>query len=244
MEGSESEAVFESLNLNPQLFINDVLNTVDDVVRDAFDFYLQQASDELKTVGADRSQDLKKGVNYIHKKMQSVLDERLAMWEEYCLLHCFRVPEGFSMPKNDELPRDSPMIQEAVNDPDLDAELDSLRNKLKSVTAESAKVNKELQELEKQSASSGQNARLVNEALQLYEQDGVHDMFQEMIKTAAELRANMEKLTAKRMEDKKLARTERILNPHIDIFKRQPGKALANVRLEDLQEFVTELKKM
>lgn len=41
MEGSESEAVFNSLNLNPQLFINEALNSVDDLVDDAFDFYLQ-----------------------------------------------------------------------------------------------------------------------------------------------------------------------------------------------------------
>lgn len=45
MEGSmsrESDAVFESvMNLNPQLFFNEVLNTVDDFVLDTFDFYFQ-----------------------------------------------------------------------------------------------------------------------------------------------------------------------------------------------------------
>lgn len=41
MEGSESEAIFESLNLNPQLFINEVLNLVDDLLDGAFDFYQQ-----------------------------------------------------------------------------------------------------------------------------------------------------------------------------------------------------------
>lgn len=41
MEGSESEAIFDSLNLNPQLFINEVLNSVDDLVDGAFDFFHQ-----------------------------------------------------------------------------------------------------------------------------------------------------------------------------------------------------------
>lgn len=39
MEGSKGEAVFDSMNLNPQLFINATLNTVDDIVGEAFDFY-------------------------------------------------------------------------------------------------------------------------------------------------------------------------------------------------------------
>lgn len=39
MEGSKSEAVFDSMNLNPQLFINATINTVDDVVDEAFDFF-------------------------------------------------------------------------------------------------------------------------------------------------------------------------------------------------------------
>ncbi|XP_039011535.1 protein MIS12 homolog [Hibiscus syriacus] len=99
MEGSESEAIFDSLNLNPQLFINETLNTVDDLLNDAFDFYLQEASKLLKTDGSDRSHDLTKGINYICNMIQSSLDKRLAMWE-YCLRHCFMIPEGFSLPKN------------------------------------------------------------------------------------------------------------------------------------------------
>lgn len=39
MEGSKSEAVFDSMNLNPQLFINETINTIDDYVDEAFDFY-------------------------------------------------------------------------------------------------------------------------------------------------------------------------------------------------------------
>ena len=41
MEESESEAVFDALHLNPQLFCNEVLNNVDDVLDEAFRFFYQ-----------------------------------------------------------------------------------------------------------------------------------------------------------------------------------------------------------
>lgn len=41
MEVSESNAIFESLNLNPQLFINEVLNFVDDLTDEAFNYFLE-----------------------------------------------------------------------------------------------------------------------------------------------------------------------------------------------------------
>lgn len=44
MEGSESEKIFDSFNLNPQLFINEVINSVDDLVDEAFDFFQQYES--------------------------------------------------------------------------------------------------------------------------------------------------------------------------------------------------------
>lgn len=46
------------------------------------------------------------------------------------------------------------------------------------VAKESAELNRELQALERQSVLSNQCTGSVNEALQLYEQNKVHDMFQ------------------------------------------------------------------
>lgn len=85
MEGSESEAIFDSLNLNPQLFINSALNIVDELIDEAFDYlhklvYLilifivkinihctclwcviyREASTQLKIDGSDRAEDLTK----------------------------------------------------------------------------------------------------------------------------------------------------------------------------------------
>lgn len=48
MADEEGDAVFgPPLNLNPQLFVNEVLNTVDDLVDDAFNYYLQSLSFSL-----------------------------------------------------------------------------------------------------------------------------------------------------------------------------------------------------
>ncbi|XP_022736622.1 protein MIS12 homolog [Durio zibethinus] len=244
MEGSESEAIFDSLNLNPQLFINETLNTVDDLINDAFDFCLQEASTLLKIEGTDRSQDLTKGVNYIRNMIQSSLDKRLAMWEKYCLRHCFMVPEGFSLPKNEELPGSSSMVQDTVSDPDVDAELDSLRDKLTLAGAESDKLNSELKELERRSASNGHCAGLITEALQLYKDNSVHDMFQEMMQTATDLRVKMQKLKTRQVERMEHARAERIYNSLTDYFTVNQEKGLSNAKLDDLQEFLAQLKKM
>ncbi|XP_021286820.1 protein MIS12 homolog [Herrania umbratica] len=244
MEGSESEAIFDSLNLNPQLFINEALNTVDDLLNDAFDFYLQEASTLLKIEGTERSQDLTKGVNYIRNMIQSSLDKRLAMWEKYCLRHCFTVPEGFSLSKNDELPGSCSMVQDTLSDPDVDAELDSLRDKLTLAGAESDRLNSELKELERQSALSGQYTGLINEALQLYEDTSARDMFREMVQTATELRVKMQKLKTRQVERMEHARAERICNSLTDYFTVNQEKGLANAKLDDLQEFLAELKKM
>ncbi|XP_062159646.1 protein MIS12 homolog isoform X2 [Alnus glutinosa] len=201
MEGSESEAIFKSLNLNPQLFINETLNTVDDVVDDAFHFFQQQASTLLNTHATDRSEDLTK----------------------------------------DESSGDGLIRQEALCDPDLDAQLESLRNKLIAVEKESTVLNHELQALERHSASNNRCAGFVNEALQLYEQNSVHDFFQEMVRTGSELRTKMVKLKSRRLVESEHTKTERIYNPNRDLSKID-SKGFSNAKLEELEEFLAETK--
>lgn len=244
MEGSESEAVFNSLNLNPQLFINETLNTVDDLVDEAFNFYLQQASTLLKTEDTDKSQDLSKGVAYIRNLIQLALDKRLSVWEKYCLHHCFSVPEGFSLPKSNELPCESSLCQDAFNDSDLDVQMDSLRDKLAAVGKESSELSRELQALEKQSSATDHSAGLVSEALQLYDQNSVHDLFQEMVKTASELHMKMHNLKTKRMNDMQHIKVERVNNADRGFCSMNRGKGLYNANLEGIQDCLAELKKM
>ncbi|XLR31797.1 hypothetical protein S83_059697, partial [Arachis hypogaea] len=58
-----------------------------------------EASTKLNSEGSiQKSKDLKKGVDCVRQRTQSVLDRSLAIWEKYYLLHYFAVPQGFYMP--------------------------------------------------------------------------------------------------------------------------------------------------
>ncbi|KAI3907699.1 hypothetical protein MKW98_016343 [Papaver atlanticum] len=96
MEGTKSEKVFEELSLNPQLFVNEVINRIDDTVDGALEFFQQEA---LKLVTEDESNELRKGISSIRSVVQGALDKQMDLWEKYCLRHCFVVPEGFTLHK-------------------------------------------------------------------------------------------------------------------------------------------------
>lgn len=240
MEGSESEAIFESLNLKPQLFINESLNLVDELVDGAFHHFQLEASRLLKTDSTDRSEDLQKGIDYIHNTVQASLDKRLVMWEQYCLRHCFTVPSGFSLPSGDEESDNDPMDQDDTNDEQVEAKLDDLRDKLAENVKECAELNHELQELERKSTMSNQYISSVNEAVQLYEKSSAHDMFQDMLNAASELRRKMEQLKSKEMKEIE-RRRERANDANGDMLEFSYSNGLSKLRLDDLQDFIAKM---
>ncbi|XP_019086753.1 PREDICTED: protein MIS12 homolog isoform X2 [Camelina sativa] len=199
MEGSKSE----SMGLNPQLFINEAINTIEDYVDAAFEFYGQEASKILKIDGSDstKSQDLS------NEEKSSVYSDQ-------------EMKDGFY-------------------DQDLDAQLDSLRDKLNLVGKRSAELDSELQALERASVSREQSVRLVNEALELYDESSVGEMFKEMTKVASELRAKVDTLKTRRMKASESAKVER-LNNHGKEFSAMTSDG----KLEDLEKFQAELRKM
>ncbi|AES91356.1 putative centromere protein Mis12 [Medicago truncatula] len=241
MEGSESEAVFESvMNLNPQLFFNEVLNTVDDFFIDTFDFYFQEASTKLNAEATQRSQHLTQGVDCIRQKVQSVLDQKLTVWEKYCLYHCFSLPQGFQLPNTLNGERSANDINPgSTSDLELDAQLESLRKKLAEVGKESEMLNQEIHALESQSSH---NARYINEAVQLFEQNSYTELFQEIMTTASELQLKIGKLTTNKIEGTGKMKAKRIDNNKMDISAIYASKGLSNTKFEDLQEFVTLMK--
>ncbi|CAM8933947.1 hypothetical protein QQ045_014156 [Rhodiola kirilowii] len=239
MEGSESEAVFNHFNLNPQGFINEVLNSVDDMVDGAFDYYYQEAANIVGSNGTGRAAELEKGVVILKKMVQHVLDQKLGLWEKYCISHVFAVPDGFSLPKQDKGAEDISVDLSQLADED--AQLDSIRSKLTEVGKESAELNQELQMLEKKASSSSRHAAAVNEALQIYEQNSSDDMFQDMVKIASELRCKLEKLNSLRKEQIEDARYERIHNSSVE---SSMPTGLSKAKLEDIQKFVLDMKSM
>ncbi|EPS73593.1 hypothetical protein M569_01170, partial [Genlisea aurea] len=97
MEKSNSEMVFESLNLSPRLFINEVRNAVDDLLGGAFGSFLDVAPKLLQTEGTERSAELIEGVECVRDLVFLKVQQRMQKWEEYCLHFCFSLPEDFSL---------------------------------------------------------------------------------------------------------------------------------------------------
>ncbi|KAL5725562.1 hypothetical protein ACHQM5_008696 [Ranunculus cassubicifolius] len=195
MEINEIENIFDSLNLNPQLFINEALNSVDDIVFEGFEFYEKEALKRFGGISEENDDNLRKGVASIHYMIQAALDKRLGMWEAYCLRHCFRVPEGLSLPK-DNMSGDSLMELDALADKDMDNELESLREELSVEQKECDKLQREFYAIRKQSIHY-RHVESVKEALKQFDPTNLQNMFQEMAKAAAKLRENMENVKNK-----------------------------------------------
>ncbi|KAJ6840063.1 protein MIS12-like protein isoform X1 [Iris pallida] len=241
MEGSESEALFDAHNLNPQRFVNEVLNSVDDMLDGAFHFLHQQAFEITSAAesGADRSQDLAKGVTYLRHLIQAVVDKRMDSWEKYCLRHCFTVPEGILLPEDQNSSRKDLLLQEGLSDVELDSQLDSLRNKLAAVGKESADLLREKHSLEKESTLSHIYDSFVTETLQLLEHNSVHQMLREIGETASKLRSKMGEVKIKRSEHVKRARFGRVI---ISGKKHVPHDPGLSASIEDIQEAANILK--
>ncbi|KAI7731319.1 hypothetical protein M8C21_027133 [Ambrosia artemisiifolia] len=244
MEASESDAIFDSYNLNPQLFINSALNIVDELIDSAFTYLHQEASTQLNVQGSDRAQHLTKGLDYIGNMIRSALNKRLTMWEKYCFLRVFLVPEGFSLPKEDDASDGDAMDIEAIGNSDLDAQLDSLRTKINLAEQESAKLKREIQELERQSVISNHQTASVNELMKLSEQISEDDAFKELQKLATELRAKTEELKTKRAEDVQRTRLERLCLQTGDLLKIIGGHALSNANPEEIEAFLAGMKSL
>nr|GEY70621.1 protein MIS12 homolog [Tanacetum cinerariifolium] len=251
MEGSESEAIFDSLNLNPQLFINATLNTVDDLIDSAFEHLHSEASAQLKIEGSERAEELTKGLDYIRFMIQSSLDKRLSMWEKYyCFLHIFTVPEGFSLPKDDEASAGD--LMDVVGNSDLDAQLDSLRTKLALAEQESAGLKKEIQTLERQSVLNSHIAASMNELTKLSDQISADDAFKEVQRFATELRAKIKKVNTGRAEDIQRLRLERMSSCNGermsscngDLLRMFSGNGYFNAKPEEIEDFHAGLKPM
>ncbi|KAM0949396.1 putative centromere protein Mis12 [Dioscorea sansibarensis] len=241
MEGSESEAVFDACDLNPQRFINEVLNAADDLLDGAFQFCLQQAS-IITGCGEKQSDELAKGVSYLHNMTQEILDKRMNIWEKYCLRHCFAVPEGFLLRKTQDLSVENLSLQEGGYEAELDSHLSSLRGKLDAVGKELSELHREIQALEKQASLNNSYDASIARALQLYEQNSTHEMFQEVKKVASVLKSKAETMQNKRTKE---------MEPLIAGKMNSPSKrqhVLDNhdlsVSLDDVRGVLTVLKSM
>ncbi|CAE6200911.1 unnamed protein product [Arabidopsis arenosa] len=154
MEGSKSEAVFDSMNLNPQIFINETINSVEDYVDAAL---ISMAVDESSVVHQDEL--CRKEVCELELRAFKALERVLGF-------------EGTGL------------------------------------------------------------VRLFNEALELYDESSVNEMFKEMAKMASELRASVDRLKTRRMEASESAKVKRLKN-----HGKEFSAMTFDGKLEDLEKF-------
>ncbi|CAI9281561.1 unnamed protein product [Lactuca saligna] len=180
------------------------------------------------------------GLDYIRNTIQSSMDKRLTMWENYCFLRLSVVPEGFSLPKDDEESGSDVMDVDAVSNPDLDAHLDSLRTKLTLAEQESVQLKREIQALERQSAINNHQAALISELTKLSENDAFQCpcffcKLSQLQKLAIELRMKVEKLKTEK-EDESEHQKVRLWNE--DLLRIIGGNGLSNADSQEIEGFL------
>ncbi|XP_006647526.1 protein MIS12 homolog [Oryza brachyantha] len=186
-ESDESPAataeVEAALGLNAPLFVNSVLNAVDDVRYGAFEYCLQEGAPEA--VGAatatQKAEELERGVISIHNLVKDVLDKRMSNWEKYCLRHCFAIPEGF-LTREDHSSSAKGSLNDGNSDLDLDEELVSLRKKLEYANNESEELQRDISSLERQAECQRNLGSCMAELLKVFESKSFQDNFQDLVK--------------------------------------------------------------
>lgn len=244
MEGDdESGAAAEAaLGLSPQLFVNEALNMVDDVRREAFEYCLQEGVPEAVGAAAatQRAQELERGVNDIHLLVKDVLDKKMSSWEKYCLRHCFTVPEGFMAPEDDNSSANE-SHKDGNCDSDLDAELDSLRRKLENANKESEELQREISSVERQTTYKRNLNSSIAEVLKLFEDKSVQDNIQDLVNAIPKLHEKMKGMKRKRAEIESTV-SQNVWN--VNGLRDKKRLALSfTASTEDIQEVVNVLRK-
>lgn len=233
MEGEDEMSAAEAaLGLSPQVLINEILNTVDDVRCDGFEYCLQQGVPEA--VGAatatQKAEELERGVNDIHHLVRDVLDQRMSKWELYCLRHCLAIPEGFVAPE-DENSSAKVSHKDGNFDSELDVELNLLRKKLEDANRESEELQREMSSLERQTTYKSTLNSSIAEVVKLFEDKSVQDNIQALVDTIPKLNQKMKVMKRKKVE------VESMLGQNVWNLRDQKRLALGSIpSAEDIQE--------
>lgn len=241
MEGSESEAVFDAYNLNPQRFINETLNTIDDLVDGSFDFAIQKSKEIVgisEESTSSRSDDLARGVfTMIRQVIQPVLDKRLEIWEKYCIRKCFTVPDGFVLPKDKDNHNDGLFQEEVTDGEEFDSRLDLLRNRLFMAEKKKMELYKEISSLEDHLELSHIHQTNIAKVMQLFEDNAADIIFQEIGVTASKLQYKIEEITTKRRGG-----TEGIDHPKKKLLLTANDDLGISARQEEIEEAASLLR--
>lgn len=199
MEGDDETSAV--LGLSPQIFINEVLNMVDDVRFQVFEYCLREGAPAAVSAATatNKAEELKRGGNAICNLVTDVLNKRMSNWEMYCLRKCLTVPEGFVAPEDDN---SSAMVlhKDGNSDSQLDAELNFLRKKLADANTESEELQREVTSLEGQATYKSNLNSSITEVLKLYEDKSVEENIQAIAIATPKLHQKMKVMKRKKVE--------------------------------------------
>ncbi|XP_044959221.1 protein MIS12 homolog isoform X1 [Hordeum vulgare subsp. vulgare] len=202
MEGDdETSAVEAALGLSPQIFINEVINMIDDIGFQAFQYCLQEGASVAfgDAKATSKAEELKRGVTVIWNLVTDVLNKRMSNWETYCLLQCLTVPEGFVAPEDDNSSA-TVLHKDGSSDSELDAELDFLRKKLADANMEYEELQREIISLERQATYKSNLNSSIAEVMKPYEDKSVQENIQAFVNALPELHEKMKVMNRKKAE--------------------------------------------
>lgn len=144
-------------HFDPEAFIADVVNSVNDLIVGGFDSFEEFAAESLNLQHEEARSALQNGVDKIYNKVKDNIDEHLSLWESSCRQHYFNVTSdaevlNTSDNKADDQgrPRESAGIEELQEQDELlNKELCSLRSQLIMAERDASRMRRELTSLRK-----------------------------------------------------------------------------------------------
>ncbi|KAL6899418.1 hypothetical protein ACP4OV_006076 [Aristida adscensionis] len=241
-EAAAAEEEEAPLGFVTQSVLNEVLNTIDDCCDEALDYCLQEGA--RAAIGAakaeEKAAELEQGIKGCHRLVKNALDKRMTNWELYCFHHCFTVPEGFTVNEDD-----NPCVKEShkddASDSDLDAELDSLRRKLKCAYKESENLHREKSSLQRLTMLKRKIDPSFAEIQKLFEEKSVDKYKEDLVKAISKLQ---EKLMAMKKKRGILVYQEACNLNYLSDDKHLPLDKGCTIPTEDIQEVINVLQKV
>eukprot|EP00252_Welwitschia_mirabilis_P010860 TRINITY_DN2445_c0_g1_i4.p1 TRINITY_DN2445_c0_g1~~TRINITY_DN2445_c0_g1_i4.p1 ORF type:complete len:288 (+),score=49.97 TRINITY_DN2445_c0_g1_i4:343-1206(+) len=174
----QKEGVPQSLDFEPQLFVNDVLNAVDECIEEGFEYFERQALNCLPKGSQVSKEIISKAVNDLHGFVQKKADKRLSVWERFCLEYCFKVPDEAAFPNctNTKLCGTEILHKVEHSDEELDSRLKSLHKQLEIAQNESIDLHNEVWMLERQREKRTKVVKALAEALGPLEDSSAADI--------------------------------------------------------------------
>eukprot|EP00252_Welwitschia_mirabilis_P010857 TRINITY_DN2445_c0_g1_i1.p1 TRINITY_DN2445_c0_g1~~TRINITY_DN2445_c0_g1_i1.p1 ORF type:complete len:264 (+),score=70.49 TRINITY_DN2445_c0_g1_i1:229-1020(+) len=239
----QKEGVPQSLDFEPQLFVNDVLNAVDECIEEGFEYFERQALNCLPKGSQVSKEIISKAVNDLHGFVQKKADKRLSVWERFCLEYCFKVADEAAFPNctNTKLCGTEILHKVEHSDEELDSRLKSLHKQLEIAQNESIDLHNEVWMLERQREKRTKVVKALAEALGPLEDSSAADIHQEIVRTVSEIYERIDDLVAERRQNVEASRLQRMMHPIIDYGDIEHTKGFHS-SFEDLQHFAKIIK--